>query len=211
MKSTIKGRVALKFGYAVLWQCYLCNTEIFGLLLFGHLLLATEDEKQDYIQLLSTRQSCWLMHTVVIWDRSTLKVSVLTVVDAATQRVCMPDQENVDRWRSVGCLQQTKLCSCRIEVFFFNFSLLRPYISFRMCHLFSKCLQFQILDVKCCWILLTQWLLPPPFNFCILILHEVITYVHFALQSDEYSTTLIFLLLKSGYSHTISLCIYEKH
>lgn len=202
VKSPLNRRVNLKFGCTVLWQHN--NTQISGLLFFGYLLLATEAEKQDYIQLLSTRQeSCCPTHTVVVWGRCNLRLNInmLVIPDATTQRTCSPNKVNTS-W--LKCWP----CSCRIAIFLFNFPFLRIYIPFRMCHLFfpSNCWWFQVLDLKCCWLLLTQQSL---FCFYILILHEVIAYMHFHLQSDDYSTTLIFPLLKLGYGHAISLPIYK--
>lgn len=100
----------------------------------------------------------------MVWDRCTLRLNInmLAIPDATTQRTSLPDQVNINRWRSVGLccsLEQAKPCSCRVAVFLFNSPFLRIYIPFRMCHLFfpSNCWWFQFLDLKCCWLLLTQW------------------------------------------------------
>lgn len=138
---------------------------------------------------------------------------MLAIPDTTTQRfVCLT------RWTSIGGevltavapwnrlnLALAWLQSSSLILLFLGFMSLSECATFFS----SNCWWFQFLDLKCCWLILTQRSLF--FCFYILISREVIAYMHCHLQSDDYSTTLIFLLLKLGYGHTISLHFYENH
>lgn len=203
VKSPLNGRVNLKFGCTVLWQH--CNTQVSGLLFFGYLLLALEAEKQDYIQLLSTRQSCWLTHTVAVWDRCNLRLNInmLVIPDATSQRTCSPNKVNIS-W--LKCWP----CSCRTAVFLFNFPFLRIYISFRMCRLFFH-LKLLMIPVPWFETLLTS----TDSAISLLFLHPYLAWSNslHALSLSKWwlQHNIIFTLLKLGYYLAISPHIYENN